>query len=104
MVTRDLDARPQVTRVLPRVVQIGGVFVRSAQSRDRVLRTIDRGLRAGNAPTLHTMDIDAALILFSFASFVVLFVAWITAPRRAAAPTSLPVVEVGEMPSTAIAA
>jgi hypothetical protein len=39
------------------------------------------------------MDIDAALILFSFVSFGLLLVSWILAPLRAAAPTAAPAVE-----------
>jgi hypothetical protein len=49
------------------------------------------------------MDMDAALTLVSFASFVVLFVTWILAPLRAAAPTSQPVVAAAP-PTAAVAA
>jgi hypothetical protein len=49
------------------------------------------------------MDIDLALTLFAFASFVVLCVSWILAPLRAAAPTALPLAD--SAPSrTAVAA
>jgi hypothetical protein len=50
------------------------------------------------------MDIDAALTLISFASFVVLFVSWILSPLRAAAPTSKPAVATAPPPTAAVAA
>jgi hypothetical protein len=49
------------------------------------------------------MNIDAALILFSFAGFVALFVSWLLAPMRAEAPTPLATAEAGR-PAAAVAA
>jgi hypothetical protein len=49
------------------------------------------------------MDIDAALLLFSFASFVVLLVGWMLAPMRADTPPATAVVESAS-PRTAVAA
>ncbi len=54
---------------------------------------IDRSERLASPPTLLGMDIDAALILFSFLSFGLLLVSWIVAPLRAAAPAAAPVAE-----------
>jgi hypothetical protein len=54
---------------------------------------IDRSERLVGPPTLLGMDIDAALILFSFLSFGLLLVSWMLAPMRAAAPTAAPVTE-----------
>jgi hypothetical protein len=49
------------------------------------------------------MDTDAALILFSFAGFVALFVSWLLAPMRAEAPTAIATTEAGQ-PAVAVAA
>jgi hypothetical protein len=49
------------------------------------------------------MDIEAALLLFSFASFVVLLVSWMVAPMRADTPAAAPVVEAAP-PRNAVAA
>ncbi|MCA1645683.1 MAG: hypothetical protein LC797_09540 [Chloroflexi bacterium] len=48
------------------------------------------------------METDAALILFSFVGFAVLFVSWLLAPLRAAAPSALPTSEAA--PPAAVAA
>ena len=75
--------------------------MRNAQSRPDVLGELPGG-RPRPALTLLTMDMDAALILFSFVSFAVLFLTWLVAPRRADAPMAEPVVETAQ-PGAAVA-
>ena len=73
--------------------------MRIAQFGGSVLGRIDRGRRVYDAPTLLSMDMDAALIVVSFAAFVVLCVSWILAPLRAAVPAAPPVVDASAPPA-----